>query len=473
MGLIYHNLAQGQGAARAAGFEKRLQGDLPRRCVYNRSNAGVSRSLGLRWSVSRANSFSLRSSLAGPARYRTAVTLVLALVALVGYGLYTVQSIRARGLFDYVGVDFRTYYASGLILREHGAGAVYDLSLQTAYQKALYDQFAIYVKDNSLPYYVIPTPYPPIYVLLFSLLSVFPPLFAFLVWEGLNIILFLVYSITWVKRLNLKWLEGLGLVAMLFLSVQNFHNLFSAQVNLFLMISIGETLFNVIQKRNMAAGICLSLGLLKPHAILLMVLLFLVLRKWRLIFGFLISATAMILASLAMLGYQGTLNYIEMLSSYDPLLRLGGMTWMSLVDNLTLLGLQRPTAFVIGGGMALVVLMAWAYILWQMRRYPSDEAAWDEVFLLTSATQAIVAPHGYVYMALMLGVPWLVYVNRHNDTITWLAFLTWGIGLGLIFIAIAQKSLGNAVFILGMFTLMMHVFIMLLVYENWKAKTQH
>lgn len=45
MGLIYHNLAQGQGAARAADFEKRLQGDLPRRCVYNRSNAGVSRSL--------------------------------------------------------------------------------------------------------------------------------------------------------------------------------------------------------------------------------------------------------------------------------------------------------------------------------------------------------------------------------------------------------------------------------------------
>lgn len=120
------------------------------------------------------------------ARYRLAVTLVLALVALVGYGVYAVQLTVQQGWFNYTASDFRAYYATGQIFRNHGPQFIYDLSLQSAYQRDIYDQFVIQTTRPPAPLVVIPVPYLPPFILPFVLLSYLPLFPAFLIWTFLN-----------------------------------------------------------------------------------------------------------------------------------------------------------------------------------------------------------------------------------------------------------------------------------------------
>jgi len=403
--------------------------------------------------------------------YRTAVTLVLALVALVGYGGYAVQLTVQQGWFNYTASDFRAYYATGQIFRNHGPQFIYDSSLQSAYQRAIYDQFVIQTKHPPAPLVIIPVPYLPPFILPFVLLSYLPPFPAFVVWTFLNGTLILLYLLLWVRRLCLDQNEGLAYILLIYLSIQNFYTLYCGQVNLLLLVAVGETLFNLNRKRDFWAGTWLSMGLIKPHAILLLVLVLWFLRERRFKMGLLSGSFIVGLITLALLGLQGLKGYLNMLSSYNPLLRIGGMTWTHLVDNLGILGISHPLAFAIGIGIASIVIASWFSIMRQLLGSPVSQFRWAEIFLLTLATQSVIAPHGHVHMTLSLGIPWIVYLHHEKSAISYILFIVWGVFLGIIYVVTAQKSLGNAIFLLGMFSFIAHVLVLLVIYHNSKIKT--
>lgn len=421
--------------------------------------------------MNRTNSFSLRSSLAGLARYRTAVTLVLALVALVGYGVYTVQQVRERGMFEYVGIDFRLLYASGQIARDAGLSGVYDMSLQAAYQRPLYERFSRFVEGISLPFWALPLPYPPLFVAPFMLLPLLPPLPAFWLWVGLNAAGTLGYLYLWVKRLSF---DRVALVAAsaIFLSIANFLNLIFGQVNLLLLIAVGEALFNLQRGRAGRAGLWLALGWIKPQMILLLALAVAgVRRNRRFGAGFLVGSLGVGVASYALGGGESLVGVVAGVQRWPSLLRQSGMTWLSAVDHLVARGL--PPTLALGSGMLIVGVVLWAW--WEVLRTPSyrDEAeTWAEVFLATLVTQAIVMPHGNVHMALALGIPWMVALPHHAREGTWWGiFVTWALLSGVIFVLYGLNSAGYAHDMLGMLMLLTHVATLMLLYRTWRVKT--
>jgi hypothetical protein len=396
------------------------------------------------------------------------LSLGILFVTLISYILFSFQQIKARGIFEYVGIDFRLLYASGLIARTHGFSAVYDPAFQAQYQRPLYDAFSRFVPNLTLPFWALPIPYLPVFVAPIVPLSFLPPLPAFLAWVGLNVIITLGYLYLWIRRLSF---DRVALVAAgaVFLSIANFLNLIFGQVNLMLMVAMGEALYHLMQGREGHAGLWLALGWIKPQMILLLVLVVALRRHWRFVRGFLGGSLLVGGASLILGGWNSVTGVIQMLRNWPVISRSSGITWLSAADHLTARGVTSWIALGMGGMIALVALLVWLDMM-RADRLWDEPSPWAEIFLATLATEAIVMPHGNVHMALALGIPWLIVVRQRPDGLTWGVFLTWALLNGLIFIGDSQRSANHAHDLLGMLMLLSHLTILLLLYRTQRMK---
>src|SRR5690348_15032187 len=87
---------------------------------------------------------------------------------LTTYLLIMLFTIRLMGVFNYLGVDYRTFLASAQIAVHEGFSEVYDLETQERYQRPLYDaQRGMY--EGTPAYETVPTPYFPIFIVPFLL----------------------------------------------------------------------------------------------------------------------------------------------------------------------------------------------------------------------------------------------------------------------------------------------------------------
>jgi len=75
-------------------------------------------------------------------------------------------------------------------------------------------------------------------------------------------------------------------------------------------------------------------------------------------------------------------------------------------------------------------------------------------------------PHGNVYMALALAVPWMVYLHLSEDRLGWYIFINWSLISGIIFVASAFISVGNAHNLLGMLMLLAHLLTIIYLYNR-------
>ncbi|WP_299029083.1 glycosyltransferase family 87 protein [uncultured Thermanaerothrix sp.] len=419
----------------------------------------------------RCTEFSSRCSSRIEERDRWLGVLGLALLVLVGYAIYTLQQVQARGVFEYVGIDFRLFYASGQIAREHGLRGVYDPGLQAMYQKPLYEHFARFVEGVSLPFWALPLPYLPLFVAPFMLLPLLPPLPAFLLWVGVTAGGTLAYLYVWVRRLSFDWAASVAAVA-LFLSSANFLNLLFGQVNLLLLIAVGEALFNLQRGRAGRAGGWLALGWIKPQMILLLALAVAVVRRNRRFgAGFLAGSLGVAAASYALGGWESLREVLVSVQRWPALLRHSGMTWLSAVDHFVARGL--PLGLALGIGILIVGVVLWAW--WEILRaagHREEAATWAEIFLITLATQAIAMPHGNVHMALALGIPWMVVLHQHSHEGVWWALgVAWTLWSGVILVLYGLCSAGYAHDVLGMLMLLIHVALLAFFYRTWRIQT--
>jgi len=391
-------------------------------------------------------------------RHRPVITLGLLLGALLSYIPFAWQQVTLRGLFEYVGIDFRLFYASGQIWRDHGVAAIYDPAIQAAHQKPLYETFSRYVEGLSLPFWPLCLC---IYVLPFVGVSLLPSVTAFVVWDVINGIGVLGYLFLWTKRLKLPPAEAFPLGAILFLSAANFTNLLFGQVNVFLLVAVGEAVFHLMRGRAFQAGLWLALGWVKPQMILLIVLVLVLKRNRGFAFGFLSGSILVGLLSFFLGGIEGFEGVLNTLLHWPGVLRTSGITWISLVDNLRMKGLASVLAWLIGLWIALTALWAW-YQTTPSSRLPETLPLF---FLSTLAAEAILMPHGNTYMALALGIPWLVFIAQfaHRSQYWWVLIL-WSLVPGLLFITTTQAiSVGRAHDVLGLFMLLAHLLTLLTV----------
>jgi len=396
--------------------------------------------------------------------------VLLTLIVLSGYIMFTISQIRYRGLFEYIGIDFRLWYATGLISKERDLWDIYDLSYQSTYQKIIFEQYSKFSSEYSMQFFPLRFGYLPIYVVLFKWITDYPIVFAFILWGALNAFGTAIYLSIWIMRV--KPTDRAFLVFCLgFCSIYSYLNLIFGQINLLLLVLIGETLHALESKRDFIAGILLSLCLIKPQIILpLFPIVAILLRRKNFFLGLLTGMIIVLVVSFMIGGFQSAINLFSIYKTWPPDLNTSGMTWKALVMQLEYMGLNPYISLIIGIGIVLVSFIAWGKIVFVLEKERDINDNLDIVFGSTILTQFIISPYGNVHMALPLIVFWYKLLNRKRKQIYLYSFLLWSMISALVFLILATKSVGFAHDILGRLSLVSHILMLLNYLDLLKGK---
>lgn len=350
------------------------------------------------------------------------------------YALSVLWNALAIGASFYFLTDLRSFIASAQIVRDHGFAAVYDLSLQADYQRALLASAAGSRADNLV---VAPTAYLPPFVVLFLPLLLFSPVAAWWAWALANLALLLFY----LRRLMRAAGSGSSgwLLIGLALSLPAFLNLYLGQVEVWLLVFLGEAMLAVRRRQDFTAGLWLAGLLIKPQTLVLLVPGLLIGRRVRTCAGFAMAAAGIGLLSLWLMGPAGFQSWLGLLVGYSGYPVASGapssapdamMNWRALainLDNAMPSPLWLPLA--LAGTLVTGII---AVALWYIRPVPGS-AVDARIWLATWAATCVVAWHSHVHMALpLLAAAILVWGDaywRSRTFMLWLiapAALYWG-----------------------------------------------
>lgn len=322
---------------------------------------------------------------------------------------------------NHLGVDFRTFRASAEIAWKYGFGSIYDPAKQDEFQRPWYDQHIFGTGFDSYDY--APTYYLPAFVLLFLPLLLFDPRASFYLWTGLNVLLLVLYLWRFRKALqdHLDW----GILARTVLSVPLVTSLLAGQVNVLLLICMGEFILALIRGRDFRAGLWLAGLLLKWQVLVLFLPGLLLGRRFRTLAGFALAAFLILALSVALVGPDGLLavGNLYLKASFgenrtiNPQLM---MNWRSLAANLSPV---LPTALAwVPAVIGMVVTVAAGLALW-LRRPEVSSPSFGFVLLGTYAATCAASWHMHIYTSLPLILPLLLLYGQGR--VSWKIVYVW------------------------------------------------
>jgi len=320
---------------------------------------------------------------------------ILTLLLVLGYGTFTIWNLHNRGLFEYVGIDYRLWYSSGVIARSHGFASVYDADLQTQYQQPLYDQYAL-PSQFSMPFWALPLPYLAAFVAPMMLLTLFSPVTGFLLLTSFNMLGSMVY-LSWFMRRNGGILRRdtsvLAALALPFVL-----NALSGALNLWLLITLGEFITALRRGRDYQAGVWLAGLLLKPQTLLLLVPGLILSRRHKALMGLVLGTLIVVGSSVLLAGPAAIAGPLTAVREWPAALAESGMNYRAFsinMDRFVAHGFSNPLAMI-----SAAVTLAAALWLW----LPGEDL-WashhlDAAVLATYAATCSVSPHRNVHMAI-------------------------------------------------------------------------
>lgn len=396
-------------------------------------------------------------------RNPTRIVTFLALVTILEYIAFAIWMVLSRGIFEYIGVDYRLWYATGMIARFHGFDQIYYYSLQAQYQLPLYIQYA-HIGLMSMPFWALPLPYLSAFTIPMVLLTFVNPVTGFVAWTVISVVGTLVYVGFFLKR-NQITIERHSLLIIAG-STPFLFNVLLGQVNLWLMIALGEAMIAYSHKHTFWAGFWLAGLLLKPQLLLLLVPLILITRNWKVLAGFTAGSALVGGISFTISGMAAIEGPINTLRSWPSSLNDSGMNILTFVTNLQKF-IPQNLAWVLVVLMFIFTIML--YIKWMLSNMNSGATARMELYLLvTLAVTCSISPHSNIYMALPMLLPGMVALAKRQIP-RWLA-LTWALAPSTVFLLIAPLSVGGAHAMLG--TTMLLVNLSLLFWVDLKGRAE-
>ncbi len=187
--------------------------------------------------------------------------------------------------------DFCAFYAGARIYLQDPSG-VYDLTLQRATEQELIG------RDD------IPFNHPPYELLLWLPLARLSFHAAFWVWRLASLVLLAVAS----KLLATALCPRLSAPAIFLRALAFFpvpYCLWMGQDSVLLLAILAACAWLLARRMEWMAGAALGLGLFKPQLILPIAAVYLLLRRWRMLRGFLCSAFAVLAVNIFMVGFAG------------------------------------------------------------------------------------------------------------------------------------------------------------------------
>jgi len=242
---------------------------------------------------------------------RVAVAVATAWIIMLLYAAY----FRVRPWPDILlHIDFSSYWTAASLIRDGAGSGLFDMDRQYAFQLDLRHRLAtteLIRGDSSFN----PYPNPPLLALLYLPLTLLPISWAYMVWSGISLASF-VAAVT----LSLRGQPLARTSAVMMLSfVAVTHTLFEGQPYGLLLLAFVLALRSLRSGRPFLGGMLLGLLWLKPQYATLFPVLFLMKGRWRELAGMATTGAAVGAVSLAMVGIQGAVNYLEMIRTIGSL----------------------------------------------------------------------------------------------------------------------------------------------------------
>jgi hypothetical protein len=161
-------------------------------------------------------------------------------------------------------------------------------------------------------------------------------------------------------------------------------------------------------------GIALAFGLYKPQLVLPVALTLVIRRQWSAVFTFTAAGFILVCVSIAMVGWQGAIQYFELLRWIDDFRYTIDPANMAnlrgIFENLSNLGVPQRIIDLITLGASIGAL-CWSLSLWK-----STDAVDDTLFDVRTSHAIVitllVSYHLYVHDLTLLAIPLSVLLNR-------------------------------------------------------------
>jgi hypothetical protein len=372
----------------------------------------------------------------------------LMILFLVGLGAY----LMSGKYCDFLGTDFRGYYATAQITRQAGVGHVYDPQLQAERQAML----TLRCPDGShrSPLVNVLVPYLPVFVPLFLPLSWLDMTASYLLWDLVNLAVLVVYlhrfSIAITGRVNyfklFQWMICFPVLA----------NLALGQVNVLLVVFLGEFTLAFLRGRLYFSGAWAGFLLLKPHLLILVLPGLLIARRWRTLPGIVASLIVLLAASFFLAGADGMSAWWNVIRSFSE------PSFISLPNMMNSRALAFNLARFIPGWaawLAVIALMV-AIILSVLYLWARSQLPWQFICLMlaTLAGTFVLSWHANLYLWICL-VPYLLVLDM-EDQVPVALLGTWIYGPPAIYFLVYMFSPGLAHPALGIVMLGFNLFLL-------------
>jgi hypothetical protein len=304
--------------------------------------------------------------------------------------------------------DFTTFYSGASILRQGLGRQLYDE--QTQYRVQLQFASGVSIRQGSLPYI-----HPPFEALLFIPFTWVSYPIAYVLWDLLNLI-FLVL-LFYLLRTSVPWLEkvsaaGWLLGCLAFFPV--FFALLQGQDILMLVLLFGAVYVLLCRGSDLAAGCCLGLGVFRFHLVLPLVLILVYQRRSRVMAGFLATAAALGLISVAIIGWEGALSYPshvwqleQAMERRQTIVPIRMASVRGLLDNLLVLHASKLVSDV------AISVVSLGLVLFAARKWRvGSRTEFDLGFALCVIVTVLVSYHTLAYDLSLLLLPLALTVQH-------------------------------------------------------------
>ena len=222
-------------------------------------------------------------------------------------------------------VDFPAFYNAGKILNQYPIGSLYDPDLQ---HRLFIELAPTAAGTNGSLFFA----YTPFFAVLFKPLAFLPYPIAFACWAIASLILFTFgFGLIWkTAGLPEEHRTDCYLIALSFLPMYAWC-LLAGQTTAFGFFCLAFTIYLHKERRDVAAGLALSLLLYKPPLLLLIIPMLMLTRAWRTLRGFALGSFVLGILSLLLIGLNGVPGYMAMLSRFSSLKVAGHrQTWVEI-----------------------------------------------------------------------------------------------------------------------------------------------
>jgi hypothetical protein len=241
-------------------------------------------------------------------QYVQHICLIILVVISLTLGIsFATQKSGRTSFGPFLGADFAAFYDAGSIFNSYPAERIYDRGLHREFYQRLFPSAPA---DSELPYVNAP-----FFILPFPLLARLPYQWAYFMWVLISIGLYVAgLKLLWGTQDAMPkstWTTSLllGLSFMPFLV----ECLAGGQTSAFGFFWLALALRLDKQGREILSGMALAFCFYKPTLLLLILPMLIICRRSSVFLGVTIGGLGLAALSLALVGWQGCLNYVEML----------------------------------------------------------------------------------------------------------------------------------------------------------------